>query len=69
MPYRALMITLVTTFLALPTLAQEAAPADSTKPVIILPAPAEADANLQTTPETVKPTGGTGCSHGKAVTS
>lgn len=55
--------------LALPALAQEAAPADTAPPVILLPAPAESDANLQTNPDMIQPADGSRCGHDKAVTS
>lgn len=54
--------------LAQPAFAQEAATTEPAKP-IILPAPAETDANLQTTPESIKPASGSRCGHDKAVTS
>lgn len=66
MPCRALLIALAAT-LAMPALAQEAT--TPATPPILLPAPTDTDANIQTTPETVRPTGGSGCSHDKAVTS
>ncbi|TRW97469.1 hypothetical protein FNJ84_08140 [Paracoccus sp. M683] len=68
MPSRALTIALVTACLAAPAFAQDAG-SELPKPVIIQPTPAETDANLQTSPETVKPVNSSGCSRSKAVTS
>lgn len=67
MPRYPLIIALAAGTLTLPAAAQEA-PTPATPP-ILLPAPTEADANSQTTPETVRPAGGSGCGHEKAVTS
>lgn len=69
MPRPALILALAASLLAAPALAQEAATGEPAKPVVILPAPAETDANLQTTPETIKPASGSRCGQSKAVTS
>lgn len=65
----ALILALSAGLLAAPALSQEATTDDPAKPVVILPAPAETDANLQTTPETIKPASGSRCGMSKAVTS
>ncbi|AUH64562.1 hypothetical protein [Paracoccus zhejiangensis] len=70
MPRHALTLALAAAFLAAPALAQQATTGtETTKPVVILPAPQETDANLQTTPETIKPASGSRCGMSKAVTS
>lgn len=69
MPRHALTLALAAAFLAAPALAQEAATTEPAKPVVILPAPAETDANLPILPESIKPASGSRCGHGKAVTS
>lgn len=69
MPSRALTLALAVALLAAPALAQENATTEPAKPVVILPAPQETDANLQTTPETIKPVRGSNCAHSRAVTS
>ncbi|AUH33831.1 hypothetical protein [Paracoccus tegillarcae] len=54
--------------LAMPAFAQEAE-TTTTEPTIILPVPEATDADAPTTPETVRPVRGSGCSSSKAVTS
>jgi hypothetical protein len=70
MPRHALTLALAATLLAAPALAQDATTGtEPVNPVVILPAPVETDANLQTTPETIKPASGSRCGMSKAVTS
>lgn len=81
MSCRALTIAFVAGLLALPAFSQETqAPGQiPAQPPILLPAPAQSapaqsvpaqsGADLPSPPPTVRPAGGSGCSHDKAVTS
>lgn len=70
MTNRILTLAVVAACLSAPAFAQQTTTEPPAKPIILMPGdPAEADANLQTTPETVKPASGSRCDHDKAVTS